>query len=66
MRYDCAMQNLFVRISDETRAYLNEVAAKSGLPLARVVDTLLAEARRLGWTAEQDGAKVVPGNGRTE
>jgi hypothetical protein len=47
------MPVLYTRVSDPVSAYLAQLAADTGLSMARIVDTLLDEARRRNWSIEE-------------
>lgn len=47
-----AERNIYLGVTEATDRWLREVSASSGLPLGRVVDVVVAEAERRGWTVE--------------
>lgn len=44
------MPTIYARVSDETLAFVKRQHEDSGLSMARVVETLLEEASRRGWS----------------
>jgi len=49
------MKQIHVRVSDENSAYIDELMAGSGLPLAQVLGMILDKSRDLGW-------RITPGD----
>ena len=53
------MPSLYVRVSNQTDAWLRGLADETGMSLAAVVQTLLDEARRRGWSVSPRAGQVV-------
>lgn len=53
------MPSLYVRVSNDTNAYVRAQSEQSGMSVAAVVQTLLDEARRRGWTVSPRAGEVV-------
>ena len=53
------MTDIYVRVDNDTNAYLRHLVDESGMTLAAVVRTLIDEARRRGWSVSSRPGVVV-------
>lgn len=53
------MASLYTRVSNKTYAYVQRLAEESGMSVAAVVQTLLDEAERRGWSVSPRAGEVV-------
>lgn len=56
---------LYVRIAAENSVWLDEIAARTRITKAGVIDLLLTEARTQGWTVSAGRPPSVQAPGRT-
>lgn len=53
------MPSLYTRVSNQTDAYVRGLAEEAGMSVAAVVEILLDEARRRGWSVSSRAGEVV-------
>ena len=59
MRYARVMPHTtYVRISDEAHDYLVRLSGASGISMTGVIDLVILEARRRGWTVDTSAPRV--------
>jgi hypothetical protein len=57
------MPSVYSRISEDAQRWLAAASAASGLPMSRIIDLVILEARRRDWRIETDGARITDTTG---
>ncbi len=52
------MHTTYVRLSDEAHGYLVRLSGSSGISMTGVIDLVILEARRRGWTVDTSAPRV--------